>query len=215
MQGIADYGHQKKEKMQPHSADSTAIERIKLMLTQRTGFVKDRMANLHRVKELEAIMDSKNSDPIIRHYYMAVSFAEKMIEKTEKEIMKIIETEQELSTNFKLLISIPGIGKVNAWTTIAYTGNFKRFGNGRAYGNYCGIVPFDHTSGTSVKKKSSVSHMANKEIKALPDMAAKASIGYDPEINAYYQRRKAMGKHHLSIMTEVKFKIVLRMFAVE
>ncbi len=45
-------------------------------------------------------------------------------------------------------------------------------------------------------------------------MAAKTSVQHDPEMKAYYDRRAAMGKHHMSIMNEVKFKLVLRMFAV-
>jgi hypothetical protein len=59
-----------------------------------------------------------------------------------------------------------------------------------------------------------VSHLANKEIKATLDMAAKSSIAYDPEMKRYYQRRAALGKHHRSIMNAVKFKLVLRMFSV-
>ena len=56
--------------------------------------------------------------------------------------------------------------------------------------------------------------MANKEIKADLFMAAKAAVGHDPEIKAYYQKRELQGKHHMSIMNAVRFKLVLRMFAV-
>jgi transposase len=45
-------------------------------------------------------------------------------------------------------------------------------------------------------------------------MAAKASVAHDPEMKAYYQRRAALGKHHMAILNEVKFKLILRMFAV-
>ena len=45
-------------------------------------------------------------------------------------------------------------------------------------------------------------------------MAAKASITHDPEMKAYYERRAALGKHHMAILNEVKFKLILRMFAV-
>ena len=45
-------------------------------------------------------------------------------------------------------------------------------------------------------------------------MAAKASVRHDPEMKVYYERRIQAGKKHNSIMNEVKFKLVLRMFAV-
>lgn len=211
---IAEYGYEKREKMRPDSAESALILRIKQLLTQRDAFVNDKKANEHRGKELQAMMDFKDSDPLVRNYYQAVEFAQKMIKKTEAELTEIIEKDEELKTTFKLLTSIPGIGPINALVTIAYTENFKRFPNARKYGAYCGVVPFDHTSGKSIKKRSRVNHMANKNIKAKLDMAAKASIMYDQEMKAYYQRRAALGKHHSSIKNEVKFKLILRMFAV-
>lgn len=45
-------------------------------------------------------------------------------------------------------------------------------------------------------------------------MAAKASVQHDPEMRAYYKQRIAPGKHHMSVMNEVRFKLILRMFAV-
>lgn len=56
--------------------------------------------------------------------------------------------------------------------------------------------------------------MANKEIKATLSMAARATIVHDPEMKLYYQRRKEMGKHPMSIINEIRFKLILRMFAV-
>ena len=56
--------------------------------------------------------------------------------------------------------------------------------------------------------------MANKLIKAELDIAVRAAITHDPEMQAYYQRRVTMGKHHNAIKNEVKFKLILRMFAV-
>jgi hypothetical protein len=37
---------------------------------------------------------------------------------------------------------------------------------------------------------------------------------YDTEMKAYYQRRASLGKHHIAIMNEIKFKLIARMFAV-
>ena len=211
---IAEYGYEKRDKLKEHKACSTAITRLKLLLTQRSGFVDDKKAHEHRMKELEAMMDLKAGDPILKHYKQAVDFAVKMIAKTENEIMKIFSKNEAMNKNFTLITSIPGIGKVNGWMTIAYTENFERFPHGRAYGAYIGVVPYEHSSGSSIKGKNRVSHMANKTLKADLSMAAKASVKPDPEMKTYYERRIALGKRHMGIMNEVKFKLVLRMFAV-
>ena len=56
--------------------------------------------------------------------------------------------------------------------------------------------------------------MANKEVKANLHMAARASVQHDSEMKAFYKRKEAIGKKHLSIMNEVMFKLVLRMFSI-
>jgi transposase len=211
---IAEYGYEKRQKLKEHKACSKAIIRLKLLLTQRSGFVDDKKAHEHRLGELIVMMDLKKGDAILKRYQQAVDFAVRMIAKTEAEIMKLIKNEEAMNKNFELITSIPGIGKVNGWMTIAYTENFERFPNGRAYGAYIGVVPYEHRSGTSIKGKSRVSHMANKNLKADLSMAAKTSVQHDPEMKLYYKRRATLGKGHMGIMNEVKFKLVLRMFAV-
>jgi transposase len=211
---IAEYGYEKREKLKEHKVCNVAITSLKRLLTQRRAFVNDRKAHEHRMKELLAMEDLKASDPLIKHYKQAVDFAEKMTDKVEKEIRKIISKDPAMSRNFNLITTIPGIGEVNGWMTIAYTENFECFPDGRTYGAYIGVVPYEHSSGTSIKGKSRVSKMANKPLKGDLSMAAKAAVLHDPEMTAYYERRAAMGKEHMAIMNEVKFKLVLRMFAV-
>lgn len=211
---IAEYGYEKRERLQQSKACNPGITRLKQLLTQRSGFVNDKKAHEHRMKELLAMMEFKANDPIIKHYKKAVEFALKMIEKTEAEIKKVIISDAAMSRNFALITSIPGIGNVNGWMTIAYTENFESFADGRTYGAYIGVVPYEHSSGTSIRGKSRVSQMANKPLKADLSMAAKASVQHDPEMREYYERRVALGKRHMAIMNEVKFKLVLRMFAV-
>ena len=211
---IAEYGYEKRERLQQSKACNPAITRLKQLLTQRSGFVNDKKAHEHRMKELLAMMEFKANDPIIKHYKKAVDFAIKMIERTEAEIKKVISKDEAMTKNLNLITSIPGIGNVNGWMTIAYTENFESFSNGRTYGAYIGVVPYEHSSGTSIRGKSRVSQMANKPLKANLSMAAKASVQHDPELREYYERRLAKGKRHMGVMNEVKFKLVLRMFAV-
>jgi transposase len=211
---IAEYGYEKRDKLKEHKVCNVAITSLKRLLTQRRAFVNDRKAHEHRMNELLAIEDLKANDPIIKYYKQAVDFASKMVDKAETEIRKIISKDEAMSRNFKLITSIPGIGEVNGWMTIAYTENFECFPDGRTYGAYIGVVPYEHSSGTSIKGRSRVSQMANKPLKGDLSMAAKASVQHDPEMKAYYERRIEMGKKHMAVMNEVKFKLVLRMFAV-
>ena len=62
---------------------------------------------------------------------------------------------------YKLITSIDGIGMFTAVEVIISTNEFKNFDNAKKFACYCGVVPFDYSSGTSVFKKARVSPMAN------------------------------------------------------
>ena len=66
-----------------------------------------------------------------------------------------------------------------ALTVIIKTHNFTRFINARKFACFCGTAPFDHSSGTSIRKKTRVSHLADKQMKTLLDLSAKSAIQYD------------------------------------
>jgi transposase len=94
------------------------------------------------------------------------------------------------------------------------TVNFERFENGRKYACYAGVAPFEHSSGSSIRGKTSVSHLANKRMKTLLFNAANSASQWDPELKNYYQRKKNDGKDHQLIMNSICCKLINRMFAV-
>jgi transposase len=137
---------------------------------------------------------------------------EKYISQVEQEIKDLIESSQELFQNYRIITSIKGIGEVNAWMTIAYTENFTSFKDARTYGVFVGVIPFGHDSGTSIKGRKRVSHLANKELKSELSQAAKSAIVHDKELHIYAER-KFKNKDYGVVLNNVKFKLILRMFS--
>jgi len=45
-------------------------------------------------------------------------------------------------------------------------------------------------------------------------MSALTAINYDPELKAYYHRKKEEGKHTMLVLNNIKCKMVYRIFAV-
>jgi transposase len=116
--------------------------------------------------------------------------------------------------NYKLLLSIVGIGKIVAYYLIAYTANFTAFVKARSFACYCGIAPFESSSGI-IKGKSKVHPFANKQLKALLNLAAMSAIQRRGECQIYYNRRiSELGKSKMSTMNIVRNKLVYRAFAV-
>ena len=79
---------------------------------------------------------------------------------------------------------------------------------------YCGVAPFKHQSGSSIKGKTKVSHIANKKMKSLLNMAALSAKRNDIEIKEYYERKVEEGKNKMSVLNAIRCKIISRAFAV-
>jgi transposase len=130
------------------------------------------------------------------------------------EMEAIIEGQKELEQNYNLLLTIKGVGKIVALITIIKTHNFTRFSNARKFACFCGTAPFEHSSGTSIKRKSRVSPLADRKMKTLLDLAAKSAIQNDKELRTYFLKRTEAGKPKMSTINIVRNKILYRMFAV-
>jgi transposase len=114
---------------------------------------------------------------------------------------------------FELATSVPGVGPQTALYLIALTRCFAAFSSWRKLACYAGIAPFEYSSGSSVRGRTKVSHLANKKLKSLFNMAALSAKKLDPELRLYYERKKAEGKHVMSIMNALRCKVVARVFA--
>ena len=58
-----------------------------------------------------------------------------------------------------------------------------------------------------------MSHIANKELKQELNQAARSAMVWDKEMNVYAER-KLETKCYKIVLNNVKFKLILRMFAV-
>lgn len=139
---------------------------------------------------------------------------DKEIKAVEEEMEELVEADPGLAQNYKLLLSIKGIGPINAISTLIHTDNFRAFETARQYACYVGIAPFEHCSGTSVKGRTKVSHIGAKGLKADLSQAASSAIVWDKELKSYYERKTKEGKEYGVVLNAVKFKLVCRMFAV-
>src|SRR5690606_4761512 len=131
----------------------------------------------------------------------------------DSQIEEVVASQQQIKDNYELLQTIKGIGKVVALAAIIKTGNFKRFTDARKFACYCGIAPFEHRSGTSIRGRTRVSHLADKGMKTLLDLAAKTAIQYDNELKKFYLNKTAAGKAKMSTINIIRNKLVYRMFA--
>lgn len=211
---IADYAITNRAKLKLFYFPQEEILQIKQLLTYREQQVRIRTSlknSLYSHKQYEEIT---GRDFVSKDIKSLINQFNKKIKIIEKEITAAIESNQELRKNFELATSVKGIGIVIASLMLVTTNNFSGFEDGRQYACYGGVAPFDNTSGTSIKGKTVVSHLANKIVKTMLSRGANSAATWDPELRSYYMRRISEGKDHKVIINAISCKLINRVFAV-
>ncbi|MCI3939536.1 transposase [Chryseobacterium aahli] len=210
---IALYALRNIDKIRLSDVPETDILTLKLLYAEREKTVA-------AIKDFGSTEENKNFLPKVVYRptekinKKTLIFLKKMLLEIERSIREIIHRNNELQQQKKLLLSVLGIGEVTSLYLLLAIKGFKSFPNWRKFACYCGIVPFEYSSGTSIRGKSKVSHFADKKMKSILHLAALSAIKHDAEIRTYYERKKQEGKHSLLVINNVKCKIISRAFAV-
>ena len=207
---IAYYAYLHREDIKESKLASDSVRKLKSLLAERKSLVVEIARCKAQLKEVGA--HTPESGTVKRTQALQV-FLEAQVEAIEEEMTQTIECDEKLNKNYRLLLSVDGIGIVNAINTIIATHNFEMFDNARQYASYIGVAPFEHSSGTSVKGRTHVEPGA-KMLKADLTGAVRTCINHDKEIKKYYERKMAEGKAYGVVANAIKFKLLLRMFAV-
>lgn len=211
---IAAFAYKNREEIKVWMPVESDIAKLKDLLAQRERLVETKKKLEVPLKELDQEGLKKEARELAKLQQPAIKGVEKALENINKTIKEIIAGDERLQQLYTRISSITGVGEITSWYMIAFTNGFKRLVNGKQLACYCGVVPFEHTSGTTIKGKSRVSHMANKKLKTLLHMGAMAAITYDRELKSYYERKLSEGKSKMSVINAVRNKLVLRIVAV-
>jgi len=211
---LCTYASKEADTLRAASVPDPVVLKLKDLVTSRTRLIAQHGANQKYLRELKGVNDKATQAVLEKAYKDAISGLAKSIKAIESEIKAIIKKTESIRVNYNLLISVPGIGPVTATYIICCTANFAGKPSGKQLACYAGLAPFGKDSGTSVKVKPKTHKMANKELKRLLYMGARSVVAHNAEFRQYYERKKAEGKHDLSIMNAIKNKMILRAVAV-
>ena len=211
---IAQYAYDHKDKLKLFNRPSGNIITLSNLLRERRLYVRQKATLTSQQGELGGYETAQSRN----RRESLISKQDAVIKAVEKQMLEIIKGDEALKKTYDLIRSVVGIGLITAIDTIVYTNNFQNFDTPRQYASFIGVAPFDHTSGTSVNGRTRVSQFCRKQQKVSITMAARSAIIHDPWMKNYYHRKmKEKGEQrnqHGVVLNAVKFKLVLRMFAV-
>lgn len=191
-----------------------AIKKIKILLAERGSRIKMKRALLKQQHDYGLMKGTGLDRELLRLNKEMVRKVELQTELLEKKMEKVLQEDTELERQAALIRTVPGVGKVLSWTVLAKTEGFTLMDSPRKMACYCGIVPFEHRSGTSIERRPRVSHLADKQMKSILHLAAMSAIRLDNDLGKYYRRKTGEGKNKMSVLNAVRNKIIHRIFAV-
>ncbi len=211
---IALYAYRNQDSLKLWRPTRPVIKELKTLTALRTRLInakKQLKSSLQEGKQFLTKSLQKKMKQCCQH---SLKGLEKDLTAVNKQLDGLIRSDEELNRLFNLVTSVEGIGAVTAREILITTNEFKDFTNAKKYACYAGVVPFQYRSGTSIRGKDRVSHLANKTVKTLLHMSALSAINHCEELKIYYQRKVAEGKNKMSVINAVRNKLVLRIFAV-
>ncbi len=188
------------------------VIQLQLLLTTRSQRVKMRKQVLDGGEQYPYAPNT--SQPLAQLDKELIRHIDKQIKTIETQIQCLISADPQLCAAYKLITTVQGVGKVLGWNLLVRTGEFAAISSPRKLACYAGVAPFEHSSGTSVRGKTRVSHYADKDLKKLLHLAAMSAIRLAGDLRDYYQRKVAEGKKKMSTLNAVRNKIIHRVYAV-
>jgi transposase len=166
------------------------------MLTQE----KNRLGTAH-----ESVL------PLVQDH---IAYLNQEIEKVRQQIDELIDRNPDLNQKKKLLLSIPGIGKVTVAAILAELYHLDRFNHVRELVAFIGLAPKERISGSSIKGKPRLCKIGHGRLRKTLYMPAMVSIQCNPVIITFYNRLKEKGKNGKVVVCAVMRKLTHIVFGV-
>jgi len=209
---IAFYAFTHLHKLKLNTLPEKEVAQLKMLFTEREKLIRI-IRIMDTTKEAKGFIPDEIIKDALKINAKTVLLLKKQLKVIEQKMEEIAKQNEKIKQQCELVCSIPGVGKQTAHYLIITTKCFEAFDNWRKLACYAGVAPFDYSSGTSIKGRTKVNHLADKKMKSLLNMCALSIKKYDKEIEMYYQRKVAEGKNPMLVMNNIRCKILSRVFA--
>lgn len=113
-----------------------------------------------------------------------------------------------------LLVTIPGISTVLAATILGEIGDVHRFPNLKSLVAYAGLDPTVYQSGHFQAAHTALSKRGSRYLRRAVWLSATAARRFNPDLAAFYRRKRQQGKHHSTTMGAVCHRLLARIYVV-
>lgn len=190
--------------------ESLEIRQLKALIARLDAIDKDIQQKRNR---LEKATCANSPEDVILSLNKTISHLLAEQQRFEKLIQDHIDQNPTLKQDKQLLQSIPGVGTTIATRMIALLRS-RSFSQASQVAAFCGLVPIEKLSGSSVRGKPCLSKAGPSSIRAKLYMATLSATQWNPIIHDHYQQLIARGKSKMAALCACMRKMVLICFGV-
>lgn len=172
------------------------------------------IAGLEKIigQERNRLQSGLKSQIVKRSIRTTVEYLKSQKENLEKMAIQLIKQDPELFKLYKILKPVIGFGDKTIITLLAKV-DFARFRKGRQLVAFAGIAPRKWSSGSSVRKRESISRVGHATLRNSLYFPAVVAMTHDPLMAAFKERLEKKGKAKKAIICAVMATLLRKAFA--
>lgn len=141
-----------------------------------------------------------------------IHYVEAQMAEVTQQIKQVIDSDEQLSHDFALLITIKGVGAITAAIFLAE--NIGGFRSVRAVTAHAGLNPKSFTSGSSVSRPPRLSKIGSARLRKALYFPALSALRWNPCVKALGDRLKERGRRQMVIVGAAMRKLLAIAFGV-
>lgn len=163
-----------------------------------------------RTQQLNRLKSGVELEQVKQHLQDHIAYIDEQLKQVMTQIRQLIRADEQLSHDFDLLLSIPGIGEKTAALFLAE--NIKGYRSARAITAHAGLNPSYHRSGSSVDRAPHISKLGSPHLRKALYMPALSALQWNPCVQALGERLK--GRPRMVAVTAAMRKLLVIAFGV-
>ncbi len=167
-----------------------------------------------RSRESNRLQSGLESEVVKASIAESLEFISHQITQLEEQIQDHIDQHPDLKRDQDLLISIKGIGRKTTIIILGELPDVDQFDHVGQVVAYASLSPQQHTSGSSVRKKTKLTNTGNQNIKTALYFPALSAIRFNPIVKDLADRLQDRGKEKMVIVGAAMRKLMQLIYGV-